>query len=197
MIKKVSLLILTLTALTFAQAEVAPKFEIKDINSKATTIIAKKNGLDIPSAKGKIVFIEFWGTHCPPCVYSIPHYIELTKKYKDKLVMFAVESQGSSKEALAAYGKSKGINYNLYTQRENIDFVKYLAQRAGWRGSIPFLVILDTTGDVVDIKTGMVSSEYLEGVVNYILKKQAKATVIQDNNTTKESNNTKENNSTK
>jgi hypothetical protein len=111
--------------------------------------------------------------------------------------MFAVESQGSSKEALAAYGKSKGINYNLYTQRENIDFVKYLAQRAGWRGSIPFLVILDTTGDVVDIKTGMVSSEYLESVVNYILKKQAKATVIQDNNTTKESNSTKENNSTK
>ena len=186
MVKKILAILAIVSTLIYAQATQAPKFNLKDINGKVTEVIAKKNGLEIPSAKGKIVFIEFWGTHCPPCVYSIPHYIELTKKYKDNLEMFAVEAQGTNKEQLINFAKAKGINYNLYTQEENIDFVRYLAQRAGWRGAIPFLVILDTNGDVVDIKTGMVSQEYLEKIIEYVLNKSKQANNIKDTNTTKQ-----------
>ncbi len=179
MIKKILFTLAILSSLVFSAN--VDKFELKDIYSKTTTVIGKKNGLEIPDAKGKVVLIEFWGTHCPPCMFSIPHYIELNKEYKDKLAMYAIEVQATPKEALIKFAKDKGINYNLYTQDDNMDFVRYIAQRASWRGSIPFLVILDTNGDVVDIKTGMVSKEYLQKVIEYLLNKKDKA-VTKDNN---------------
>jgi len=183
MVKKVLFTLAILSSLIFAGG--VDKFELKDIYGKTTTIIGKKNGLEVPSAKGKVVLIEFWGTHCPPCMFSIPHYIDLNKKYKDKLAMFAVEVQATPKDALIKFAKEKGINYNLYTQDENMNFVRYIAQRAAWRGSIPFLVILDTNGNVVDIKTGMVSEEYLQKVIEYILNKKDKAVATKDSNSSK------------
>jgi thiol-disulfide isomerase/thioredoxin len=33
---------------------------------------------------GKVVIVDLWGTWCPPCRAEIPHFIELTKKYKDQ-----------------------------------------------------------------------------------------------------------------
>lgn len=185
MLKKVFFVLALVSTFVFAQMQTitTPKFELKDIYGKTTTVVGTKNGLDIPSAKGKVVLLEFWGTHCPPCLMSIPHYVKLNEKYKDKLAMFAIEVQGTSKERLLEFAKANGINYNIYTQDENMDFVRYIAQRAGWRGAIPFLVIFDTNGNVVDIKKGMVPPEYIEKVIEYIFNKQK--------NSTKESNSTK------
>ena len=171
MVKKIFFIVALISTFIFAQNADTFKFELKDIYGKSFEVIGKKNGLDIPSAKGKVVLIEFWGTHCPPCMFSIPHYIELTKEYKDKVAMFAIEVQATPKETLKSFVKEKGINYNIFTQEENMDFVRYVAQRASWNGAIPFLIILDTKGEVVDIKMGMVSKEYLEQVIDYIYKK--------------------------
>jgi len=182
MLKKLFFTLTIFATFIFAETN-APKFELKDINGGVTTVIAKENGLNIPEAKGKVVLIEFWGTHCPPCMFSIPHYIELTKENKDKVAMYAIEVQATPKEALKEFAKTKGINYKLFTQKENMNFVNYIAQRASWRGSIPFLVILDTNGDVVDIKTGMVSKEYLQKVIEYLYNKKS-ATKSDKNSTT-------------
>ncbi len=190
MVKKFFAILAILSITLFAQEQKVDKFEIKDIFGKTTTIIGKKNGLEIPSAKGKIVLIEFWGTHCPPCMFSISHYIELNKKYKDKIAMFAVEVQATPKEQLIDFVKSKGINYNIYTQQDNSDFVKYVAIRAKWSGAIPFLIILDETGSVIDIKTGMVPKEYIEKLIEYLEKNKTKQK--RDTNSTKaDSNSTK------
>ncbi len=195
MIKKIFFIATIFTTLIFAQTKVPPKYELKDINGKTTVIIGKKNGITIPDSKGKIILVEFWGTHCPPCIYSIPHYIELTKKYKDKLAMYAIEVQGTSKEQLKEFVKEKGINYNIYTQSENMNFVRYLAQRAGWRGAIPFLVIFDQHGNVVDMKIGMVSKEYIEKVIEILEKRETQ--VSKDSNSTQKDTKKGEQNITK
>jgi len=49
------------------------------LNSKALTL----EGL-----KGKIVVLEFWATWCGPCRKSVPHMIELNKKYAGQGVVF-------------------------------------------------------------------------------------------------------------
>ncbi len=193
MIKKiVAILILTLSILNAQESNATkePKFILKDIYGKTTTVYGLKNGLKIPDAKGKVVLIEFWGTHCPPCLMSIPHYIDLTKKYKDKLAIYAIEVQATPKDRLLEFAKQKGINYNIFTQDENINFVRYLAQRAGWRGAIPFLVIFDQSGNVVDMKIGMVSEKYLEQVIDFLNSDKYK-------NQNKSSSKTKDTNSTK
>jgi len=110
--------------LTFSfSAEVKQRsFKLSTIEGKDIVIEGTKNGINIPEYKGKVIFLEFWGTHCPPCLYSIPRYVELTKKYKDKVAMLAIEVQGTPKEQLKAFVKEKGINYNIFTQSDNRKF---------------------------------------------------------------------------
>ena len=34
--------------------------------------------------KGKVVFFEYWGINCPPCIASMPHLQELQEKFQSK-----------------------------------------------------------------------------------------------------------------
>jgi len=209
-LKKILLSIMLLSSAIFAADVVQPKFKLSTIDGKTIEVQGKKAGIDIPQFKGKVVLVEFWGTHCPPCRMSIPHYIKLTKKYKDKMAMLAVEVQMTPKDRLLEFAKAKGINYNVLTQSENMNFVRYLAQRAGWRGAIPYLMVFDTKGEILAIKRGMVPEEYVEQIILYGLNKAKQQKIKTDtnttksndkNNTTKDSNssdnNTSENNTTK
>ena len=198
MLKRFLFLGLLLSSFVFSSEVKQPAFKLPTIDGKVITVQGSKNGISVPEFKGKVIFLEFWGTHCPPCLYSIPKYIELTKKYKDKVAMLAIEVQGTPKEQLKAFAKAKGMNYNLFTQDETMDFVRYIAQRAGWRGAIPFLIVFDTNGNVIDIQKGLGRNEFqkLEAIINYVFDKKSKSSKV-DSNTTKDKNSTKNLNPTK
>ena len=38
--------------------------------------------VSLDSFRGKVVLLVFWGTWCPPCLTSIPKYLELQERYK-------------------------------------------------------------------------------------------------------------------
>ena len=173
--KKILLLLLSATSLlTFAHAEAAKgdAIVLPTLEGKQIHITGTENGLKIDEYKGKIVFLEFWGTHCPPCRVSIPHYIDLMKKYKGKLAMLAIEVQDTPKEQLKTYAAQKGINYDVVAYRDAGYFVEYIARRAGWKGSIPFLMILDAEGNVVTMQVGLIPQDALERVLNDLLSKK-------------------------
>jgi len=196
MLKKILMLTVFLVSLSFAQTTKKPVFKLTTINGKTITVIGTKNGLILPEYKGKIVLLELWGTHCPPCLYSIPRYIKLVNKYKDKIVMLAIEVQGTPKEQLKAFAKAKGMNYNIFTQNSVIDFNRYVASRSGWQGAIPFLLVFEPDGKVLDIQRGLARNEFqkLEAIINYVFDKKNQ---VIDKNTSKQDNNvTKENNTT-
>jgi len=184
MIKKFSLAaLLLLSLLTVSQAQSAvqyPTMKITDINGKSYTVKGTDNGLDIEGIKDKVVFLEFFGHNCPPCLASIPHLINLQKKYKDKLAVIAIEVQGYTTDQLREFAKRKGMNYTVVSDRDAGMLVDYIAQRAQWRGSIPFLVAMDTTGSVQFVQAGMLPEAALEDLIAQLsASKKAKA----DNNT--------------
>jgi len=144
--------------------------KITTIDGKQLEIIGTEEGFQIPQYKGKIVFAEFWGTHCPPCLMSIPHYIKLQEKYKDDLAILAIEVQNKPKDGLKEFVKAKGINYDIASYKDGYDFVGYITQRAGWSGSIPFLLILDQAGKVQIVQPGMIPVEQLEKVIQEMIK---------------------------
>ena len=153
-------------------------FTLKTIDGKTLHVQGTENGLLFKELKGKVIFLEFWGTHCPPCLMSIPHYIDLTKKYGDKMAMVAVEVQGTPEAQLKEFARKKGMNYNVVAHQNAMSFVSYVAQRAGWKGSIPFLIILDQDGNFVTAQTGMLPEDALAGVIKElekIRKKKARA----------------------
>ena len=38
----------------------------------------------IEKQKGKVVFVDYWATWCPPCVEYFPHTVELSDKYRER-----------------------------------------------------------------------------------------------------------------
>jgi len=186
MFKKLLFALLMVSSFLTAKEANQITFNLKTIDGKTLEVKGTKNGLNFKDFKNKIVLLEFWGTHCPPCLFSIPHYIDLTNKYKDKIAMVAVEVQMTPKAQLAQFVKAKGINYNVLSQQENMDFVRYVATRAQWRGAIPYLLIFGKNGEVATIQRGMVSEEYIENIIKQLDKPQTKSTPSKESNTTKQ-----------
>jgi thiol-disulfide isomerase/thioredoxin len=167
-------LFLVFSLFTYAQAtekaSEQPKMSITDIKGVTHQITGTDQGLNIKGLEGKIVFLEFFGHRCPPCLKSIPHLIKLQEKYKDKLAIIAVEVQGLNHQQLQAFAKEKGMNYIVVADEKAGSFTNYIGQRAEWRGSIPFLVALDTKGNVQFIQAGMLPESSLEELIKQLSK---------------------------
>ncbi len=164
--------LLTILLLTMGSIHAADNtITLTTLTGKKIHIVGTEKGFTIPEYKGKIMFVEFWGTHCPPCLMSIPHYIELQEKYKDQMAMLAVEVQNTPKEKLRAFAQAKGMNYDVVTYRDGYSFVEYITQRAGWTGSIPLLLILDQEGVVQIVQPGLIPQENLEKVIQGMIAK--------------------------
>jgi peroxiredoxin len=64
-------------------------FELQDLNGKKVSL---------SSQKGKVVFLNFWATWCPPCRAEMPSMQRLHARFKDKgLVILAVNLQEDAK----------------------------------------------------------------------------------------------------
>ena len=162
--------LLIFSLFTYAQADEQPKMSITDIKGVTHEITGTEQGLDIKGLEGKIVFLEFFGHKCPPCLKSIPHLIKLQEKYKDKLAIVAIEVQGYSNKQLTKFANDKGINYIVVADEKAGSFTNYIGQRAEWRGSIPFLVALDTKGAVQFVQAGMLPEASLEELIKQLSK---------------------------
>jgi peroxiredoxin len=66
-----------------------PDFELKELNGSAYRL---------SSLKGKVVFINFWATWCPPCREEMPSMQKLYDKFRDAgLEILAVDLQEDAK----------------------------------------------------------------------------------------------------
>jgi len=93
--------------------------------------------------KGKIVFLNFWATWCPPCRFEMPAMEKLHKKLKDKdFVMLAVDLQEPASVVKKYFKKHKLTFISL------MDADGELSGLFGVR-SIPTTFILDKEGRII------------------------------------------------
>jgi thiol-disulfide isomerase/thioredoxin len=98
-----------------------------------------------------LVLIDFWGTWCQPCVQSIPHLVELQKRYGSqrlKVLGIACE-QGDPKDRPAKVAKEArrlGINYPLLLSGMDGDCP---LQQALHIQAYPTLILVDRQGRIV------------------------------------------------
>ena len=164
--KKLLSILLLATTITYLSASTqSVEINFSDINNKKYIMTSTENGLTIKGLEGKVIFLEFFGYKCPPCIKSIPHLIELQDKYKDKLAIVSIELQGLSTKETKEFVDKKGMNYIVASEDGADEVVEYIAQRARWRGSIPFLVAVDTKGEVRFVQAGMIGQETLESLI--------------------------------
>jgi len=161
-------IVILLTTLNLYAKGTEHKMVVTDIDGNTLHITGTKGGFVIDEYKGKAVFLEFFGHMCPPCMATIPHYIKLTKEYKDKLKIVAIEAQSFDNDQLKSFRDKKGINYTLLSSEGAGEFYQYVAGRAGWRGAIPFLVATDTKGNVKFIRAGFIPENALKTLIGKI-----------------------------
>jgi len=143
---------------------------ITDIHGKTYKITGTDQGLKIQGLEGKVIFLEFFGHRCPPCLASIPHLIKLQNKHKDKLTIISIEVQGYNNAQVTTFAKEKGINYIVASEEKSPNIINYIQQRAQWRGSIPFFVAMDTKGNVQFVQAGMLPESSLESLFSQLSK---------------------------
>jgi thiol-disulfide isomerase/thioredoxin len=58
---------------------------------------------------GRVVLFEYWGVHCPPCLASIAHLVEMQHKYgRDNFIIVANQCQGGDEAGARAAWTSHG-----------------------------------------------------------------------------------------
>lgn len=106
------------------------------------------NIFSLSSLKGKVVFINFWATWCPPCRAELPAISKLYEKFKDndKIVFLMVDVDGKYASSIK-FMKKHHYDLPVFTTEGEIPQV-YLD------GAIPATVIIDKKGAMVVKHTG-------------------------------------------
>lgn len=159
------------------------------IGSKAPEInvehwVSDGNGTFKPVTKfesGKVYIVEFWATWCGPCIASMPHLVEVQKKYAKSGVQIVSISdedletvQGFLKRPVRGALPAEGTNtpptyaqltsaYCLTTDPDRSVYTSYM-EAAGQNG-IPTCFIVGKTGLVEWIGHPMQMDDTLEQVV--------------------------------
>lgn len=92
--------------------------------------------------KGKVVFINFWATWCPPCIAEMPSINELKAKFgeNENIIFLMVDVDGKHKKSQAFMDKRE-FNLPVYIPHSEIP-KEFLS------GAIPTTVILDKKGAI-------------------------------------------------
>ena len=110
---------------------------------------ASGNIIPVDQLKGKVVFINFWATWCPPCKAEMPSIQTLYNKFKDNnnVLFLLVEIEGDIEGA------------NKFLQQEELSLPIVYPNSAipqEWLdGAIPTTVILDKKGNLATREEGM------------------------------------------
>ena len=93
--------------------------------------------------KGKVVFLNFWATWCPPCIAEMPSIGALHEKYRDHpdIVFAMVDMDADFKKSLA-FMEKRQLELPVYVPATAIP-------PALFEGSLPTTVILGKDGQIV------------------------------------------------
>jgi thiol-disulfide isomerase/thioredoxin len=165
-------IIITLIALFTINIYAQVDMNITDTNGTEYTVVAEDNSIKIEGMEGKVVFLEFFGLQCPACKEAMPHLINLQEKYKDKLQVLAVEVQNNEIDPINDYKAKHGINYTTFSNYDIGRLVRYVAEKSGWQGAIPYTVAIDPKGEVLFAQAGVIPEKTLEEYIEKFAEKE-------------------------
>jgi thiol-disulfide isomerase/thioredoxin len=138
------------------------QFVLKTPNSGEIHIKEIKNGVIFEEMKDKVIALVFIAYNGKPCLKLIDFLKKMKKEHKDGFDAFAVEMRGLSGDKLNEFVKQKEINFPIIGYKNAQEFTNYIAQKARWKGTMPFIIILNKKGEVKYMQIGLVSYEGLE-----------------------------------
>lgn len=124
---------------------VAPNFTLTDL---------KGTRISLSDYEGKVLFLNYWATWCPPCRAEIPDFIEVYNEYKDKgLEILGVSVDQISADKVSDFVRKNKMNYPVAIATEEL-FQDYQPPRA-----IPTTLVIDGDGRIQYKKVGLMSKQ--------------------------------------
>lgn len=109
--------------------------------------------------RGKVSVVNFWATWCPPCRKEIPDLVEAQERYRERGVAFLGIAVEDNNSLVQDFARVYGINYPLASGREKgIALLQKLGNQAA---GLPFTLVLDAQGNIVDTRRGPMSAARL------------------------------------
>ena len=133
------------------QISFSPSIEKVETSARVFDYNWKLNGLNTDDInfdefKGKVVFLNFWATWCPPCVAELPSIQVFYSKYKDKVAFVFITDENA--EDVLAFFKRKGYEFPVY--KTNGNYLNELPLIT----SIPRTFVFDKLGNIRVDKSG-------------------------------------------
>jgi len=103
------------------------------------------NPVEVMSLKGKVIFLNFWATWCPPCVAELPEIQKLYEKHGESVTFLLVTDQ--EPDVVEAFLEKHG--YDL-----PVSYATSAIPPAFHRRSIPTTYVISRDRRIVVRKTG-------------------------------------------
>ena len=125
--------------------------------------------------KGKVVFLNFWATWCPPCNKELPDIEELYKEYnlnKDEVVFLGITNPSSEeypnnqdvgKEEIISFLEDKEYTFPTLFDETGEVLQSYNIS------AFPTTFMIDKEGNIVGYVPGMMTKDIMVNVINQAL----------------------------
>lgn len=138
----------------------APDFELSDHHGKKIRLY---------DLRGKVVFINFWATWCPPCIHEMPMMQQLLNSRKQhSFVLLALNLQ-ESREDVAQFIQQKGFQFPALLDSEGRTAASYKVR------GLPASYLIDCSGNLLGAVTGVLqwTSAATQSLLDALLKDNA------------------------
>lgn len=126
--------------------------------------------------KGKVVFLNFWASWCPPCKEEMPYIEELYKEYnmnKDEVVILGIANpkndqypynQDIEKDELITFLEENGYTFPVLFDETGEILANYAIS------AFPTTFMIDKDGNVYGYVPGMMTKDIMISIINQTLE---------------------------
>lgn len=141
------------------QRKEAPDFTFKNADGE---------DVSLSDLKGKVVYMDLWGSWCKPCLKEMPKSKELREKIgerEDMVFLYVAVLEKSEEKWAKAVERFNIQGVSLISNDpEGTDFRNFYD-----RGEVPWYYLIDKDGLIADIKAKRPSEDGIEGDINALL----------------------------
>lgn len=120
--------------------------------------------ITLAELRGKVVWIDFWATWCPPCQEEVPVLREVHETHREQdFAIVAISVQETSADDVRAYAATYGLEYTIGFDASSAVFATYRAY------GLPTQIFLDREGIIRQVVKGPLTVLEVERILAPLL----------------------------
>lgn len=149
--KPLFILLMAISQVAFSAGNAHSSFMLKDMSGIKH---------QLSNYKGKWVLVNYWATWCAPCLEEVPDLVNLYdhRKKKDLMILGVVFDYQSTKD-VTDYVDDMLMSYPIVLGDDDV------VAQIGSAEVLPTTFIYNPKGELVKIKRGLVTKQYLEKII--------------------------------